>query len=174
MAYKDKQTESEHRRLYYQKNREARQAYSGGYKQKNRAKIKQQAHSWYERNKDRVKAQSKRYYREHRERHNWLTRKRRLEIKTEVLTHYGGGRLACVKCGETRLPCLTIDHISGGGSEHRRRIANWSICSYLKSNGLPQGYQTLCMNCQFIKKFEENETGWKKKTRGKEEDPIAT
>jgi len=52
----------------------------------------------------------------------------RVQIKTEVLTHYGKGYLACVICGESRLACLSIDHINGGGR-----------------------YQTLCMNCQFLK-----------------------
>jgi len=43
-------------------------------------------------------------------------------LKTDVLRHYGNGELACVNCGECRLPCLTIDHIDGGGLKHRRQI----------------------------------------------------
>ena len=29
----------------------------------------------------------------------------------------------CVICGEPRLACLSIDHINGGGTEHRKELA---------------------------------------------------
>ena len=42
-------------------------------------------------------------------------RRWRLKVKREVLTHYGNDKLACVKCGEENIACLSIDHINGGG-----------------------------------------------------------
>lgn len=82
-------------------------------------------------------------------------------LKIKVLTHYGGGKLSCVICGESRVDCLSIDHINGGGNDHRREILKTRYCSgtynWLKKNSFPEGFQTLCMNCQFIKRVENKE-----------------
>ena len=80
-------------------------------------------------------------------------------LKVEVLTHYGEGRLACVWCGEDRVACLSIDHIDGGGNKQRTgslRVAN-TFYRWLRKGGYPSGYQTLCMNCQFVKRFQKGE-----------------
>jgi len=83
-------------------------------------------------------------------------------LKAQVLTYYGNGKLACVQCGETRTACLSIDHINGGGTEQRAntklRSSN-AFYRWLVKKGYPKGYQTLCMNCQFIKKAERGEQG---------------
>lgn len=78
------------------------------------------------------------------------------ELKIEVLTHYGYGILACVKCGFSDIRALTIDHINGGGWRHRRKLGLSGNMFYrwLKRTKYPTGYQTLCMNCQFIKSAE--------------------
>ena len=85
---------------------------------------------------------------------------RRLEIKNEVLTHYGNGRCACVRCGFDDMRALSIDHISGNGNKQRQEIkskTSGSLYSWLIKGKFPVGFQTLCMNCQFIKRFERNE-----------------
>lgn len=82
--------------------------------------------------------------------------------KVEVLTHYGNGKCACVQCGESRLACLSIDHIAGNGKAEKRKYGYKSgqgTYRWLKCNGYPRGYQTLCMNCQWIKRFMNNEEG---------------
>ena len=82
------------------------------------------------------------------------------EIKARVMTHYGNGVSACVRCGFSDIRALSIDHINGGGYTHRKEIHrsgntfNW----WLISNNYPLGYQTLCMNCQWIKRFEQQKT----------------
>lgn len=75
------------------------------------------------------------------------------ELRIEVLTHYGNGKCACVGCGESRLACLTIDHIYGWGNQHRKQSKRYGYSFYiqLKRDDYPKGYQTLCMNCQFCK-----------------------
>lgn len=103
------------------------------------------------------------WYKRHRDerlpkiRKNSVDRRRRLKL--EVLTHYGAalGKPMCVTCGEERLPCLTVDHINGGGSEHRRSLGSKNICQWLKGENFPSGFQTLCMNCQFMKRHENKE-----------------
>jgi len=90
----------------------------------------------------------------------WLRqRDKNRNRKVEVLTHYGGGKLACIKCGYTNVSALSIDHIEGGGNKQRKSTlrASSSFYRWLKSEGYPSGYQTLCMNCQFVKRFEREE-----------------
>jgi hypothetical protein len=85
--------------------------------------------------------------------------KLRVRTKDQVLTHYGNGKLACVKCGFGDVKALSIDHIHGKNNmEGRpRHYSSASFCRWLISEGYPAGYQTLCMNCQWIKRFEQGE-----------------
>ncbi len=80
-------------------------------------------------------------------------------IKKTILTHYGFGMCSCVHCGEKRIECLSIDHIKGDGRKHRFSINKQGHVLYvwLKNNNYPEGYQTLCMNCQWIKRFKNKE-----------------
>lgn len=113
----------------------------------------------------------RKYYKEHRndlllrarwwkETHPFYQAKRTQALKHEVLTHYGDGKLACIVCGETRLPCLSLDHINNDGYAERKKLfkrqqGGGGVQFYLKVKkaGFPIGYQTLCMNCQWIKRF---------------------
>ena len=76
--------------------------------------------------------------------------------KVRVLTHYSSGKLSCVRCGEGDIACLTIDHINGGGHQHRKAVGS-HFYHWLIKQGFPEGYQTLCMNCQLRKKHNEAE-----------------
>jgi len=84
-------------------------------------------------------------------------------IKEAVLARYSCGEVAvCVKCGFSDIRALSIDHVNGGGTKHRRELKGGygrMMYVWLRRNGYPSGYQTLCMNCQFIKRFECNEQG---------------
>lgn len=55
-------------------------------------------------------------------------------------------------CGYDGIEALSIDHIKGNGAEHRKAIKNYPIYDYLKKHNFPEGYRTLCMNCQFIER----------------------
>ncbi len=92
----------------------------------------------------------------------WIHQRDRLrKLKAEVLTHYGNSNLACVKCGFDDIRALSIDHMEGRGNRHRQGKLRTSASFYtwLKKQGYPKGYQTLCMNCQFLKRAENNEEG---------------
>ena len=85
-------------------------------------------------------------------------KKWRLRIKTEVLTYYSNGKLACVRCGEGDITCLSIDHKNGGGHQHLKKIGGAvMLYRWLQKEGYPEGFQTLCMNCQWKKRFAEHE-----------------
>ena len=64
-----------------------------------------------------------------------------------VFEHYGK---KCVCCGEDIEEFLTIDHINGGGEKHRKRIGR-KINRWLVKNNFPEGFQTLCFNCNWGK-----------------------
>ncbi len=83
----------------------------------------------------------------------------RVKSKVIVLTYYGNGRLACVRCGFNDIRALSIDHINGGGANHKRKLHYSGSIGYrwYINQNFPPGYQTLCMNCQWIKRFENNE-----------------
>lgn len=64
--------------------------------------------------------------------------------KLRVLEAYGK---VCTCCKEDNFEFLSIDHINGGGSEHRKIVRN--IYAWLIRNDFPEGFRVLCMNCNF-------------------------
>ena len=78
-----------------------------------------------------------------------LIRKRNTQrIKAEIIREYGG---KCECCGETTAQFLAIDHIYGGGKEHRAKVkasGGWSFYRWLKRHGFPKDdFRLLCHNC---------------------------
>lgn len=78
-----------------------------------------------------------------------------LKEKAMAMARYG---LACKCCGEDRPEFLTLDHVRGDGAAHRRKLKKlygWeggaSFYRHLRKNGYPEGYQTLCWNCNAAK-----------------------
>lgn len=71
--------------------------------------------------------------------------------KKRALEGYGGCICSC--CGEKELAFLTIDHINGGGTKHRRMAGfGADIYRWLWKNNFPPGFRVLCMNCNFATK----------------------
>jgi hypothetical protein len=72
----------------------------------------------------------------------------RNRIRVETFRAYGG---ACACCGETESLFLEVDHIDGGGSEHRKTVRGGSMFySWLKKQGFPKDkYRLLCRNCNY-------------------------
>ncbi len=79
----------------------------------------------------------------------------RVMLKYEVLSHYSGGRARCNCCGIDILEFLSIDHVTGGGQQHRAQANGANIYQVLKRDGFPEGFQTLCLSCNFAKKDSE-------------------
>ena len=134
---------------------------------------KQQMKDWYKRNKKRkmegnkawlkkkkqdpnfvakTKAYYNAYYQKNKEKCKNTFKERNKRVTKEVFTHYGGNPPKC-SCGFSDMRALTIDHIHGGGRKERQKLRKIGATFYrwLQVQGYPEGYQILCMNCQFIK-----------------------
>lgn len=72
----------------------------------------------------------------------------RERLREQILTRYGR---SCTCCGEATPVFLTIDHINGGGLKHMREIGKRNLWGWLRAQGFPDGYQTLCWNCNAAK-----------------------
>jgi hypothetical protein len=77
-------------------------------------------------------------------------KKHNASLKLEAINAYGGPKCEC--CGDKNIEFLSIDHIDGGGCQHRKELfgtTHGSIYGWLKKSGYPEGYRVLCMNCNF-------------------------
>lgn len=77
---------------------------------------------------------------------------RNREERTNALLAYSGGTPQCNCCGEFRLEFLTLDHINGGGNQHRLEVTGskkggHKFFVWLRNNNYPPGFQVLCYNC---------------------------
>lgn len=95
---------------------------------------------WKERNPEKS-ARSQRFFA------NRKTAARRVA----VIHYYSSGANICACCGSAER--LTIDHIYGGGTEHRKAIRATGAPFYrwLVAQSFPPGYQVLCMDCNVSK-----------------------
>lgn len=88
----------------------------------------------------------------------------RQKIKNEVFSYYSKKIPCCAKCGISDIRVLSLDHIDGGGCKMRKSLDNhggggFNFYIWLRKNNYPKNInlQVLCMNCQFIKRFEQHE-----------------
>lgn len=93
----------------------------------------------------------------HCEKHLQLMRdcmkRRKLKDKTAAFNRYGTN---CAYCHDDRQLFLTIDHINNDGAEHRRQQRSGNnqghdIYAWLRKHHYPEGFQTLCYNCNCVK-----------------------
>ena len=71
-------------------------------------------------------------------------------LRRQALDAYGH---KCACCGSERARHLAIDHIEGGGNKHREELGGGGLVMFrwLRDNDYPEGFQTLCHNCNFEK-----------------------
>lgn len=87
------------------------------------------------------------YYAKHRfNARRWATARYERD-RLACFTHYG---IVCACCGEPEERFLQIDHVQGGGREHRKKVTQ--IFSWLVREKFPVGFQTLCANCNWAKR----------------------
>lgn len=104
---------------------------------------------WLERNPGEAKRRTALWRAENRDRALKAQRDANKKLKDAAYAAYGGYRCSC--CGETTEAFLSIDHVNNDGAEHRRQVDRRKIYKWLAKNGYPEGFQVLCMNCNFGK-----------------------
>lgn len=108
---------------------------------------------WRIKNLERFQASQKRWKENNPERYQAIqkksARKRRKEIRAAVLEHYGG---KCECCWESQPEFLAIDHIDGGGAQHRKQV-KMDMSYWLYKNNFPLGFRLLCHNCNQSKGY---------------------
>ena len=67
-----------------------------------------------------------------------------------MIVHYSKGVPQCSCCGELIYEFLTIDHVHNDGKDHRKKIGH-NLYDWLIKNNFPDGFQVLCMNCNWAK-----------------------
>jgi hypothetical protein len=112
---------------------------------------------WYNKNKEHAKKYKREMMRKLRakypERYRMQTRAAKARLKMKVFDVYGA---KCAWCGFSDIRALTLDHVNNDGAKDRKENGERGV--YLKSLK-PENrhlYQTLCMNCQFIKRHLPN------------------
>lgn len=89
-----------------------------------------------------------------------------MEARFKCIAHYSNGLNVCLCCEEDEYRFLTIDHINNDGYKHKN-IRGY-FCSWLVSQGYPEGYQVLCMNCNFGKSCNNGVCPHKERLKNKE------
>ena len=84
---------------------------------------------------------------------NKTRKKEHIERRLKVLSHYSQGKLTCACCDESMYEFLCLDHIDGGGTQHRKELGTKYIYAWLIRNNYPEGYQVMCHNCNMAKGF---------------------
>ena len=155
MPYRDKAQKAAYIKLYMQRWRLSHKAelaeYNKRWQREHRAEVAEYGKRYRQNHNAECIERNKQWNLKHRDE----VAKTRGKLKQEVLTYYGNDTCACLLCGFGDIRALSIDHINGMGSQHRKTGGvggGYQFYFWLKSQGFPEGYQTLCMNCQFIKR----------------------
>ena len=111
---------------------------------------------YYEKNKARRKSESLAYAKANgnKSQRKW-SKKWRARLKQAVFEILGK---ECSICGFSDIRALQVDHIKGNGSRERKKLSgNYYkfILGDVVSN--PNKYQTLCANCNWIERSENDE-----------------
>ena len=91
---------------------------------------------WQERNRQ-----------DHLEKKRKSTNDTRRALMLEALEHYGGSPPCCYCCGESEILLLGLDHIDGGGNQHRKETKMNRTYEWAKKNGWPAIFRVACHSC---------------------------
>lgn len=75
-----------------------------------------------------------------------------MRIRVQALMLLGG---KCNRCENNDMRVLQIDHVNGGGTKENKKIHSRGVA--MRVMKLPSEYQVLCANCNWIKRWENNE-----------------
>jgi len=120
---------------------------------KNRQRAADYYKIYYKKNKEKFKIRYREYYLKNKVGFLLQLRKANYKRRIEILEYLGG---KCKSCGFTDWRALQVDHINGGGRSELSKSGYPKYLSKIINN--KNKYQLLCSNCNWIKKYENNET----------------
>lgn len=104
---------------------------------------------WRAANGDRKRVQDQARYEADSSSKRASVQRRTSTVRLLALHHYG---TTCGCCGTD--DDLTIDHVRGDGAAHRKRLSGSTrggggtqLYAWLRREGFPEGFQTLCRRC---------------------------
>ena len=154
----------EYAQMYRESHREGLKLYFRAYNKSRRDKNKVYQKDWYLKHQTEVKARVTSYRDSHKELIRLQNRAWHRKIRLEVLAHYSRTQTPrCTNCGVSDIDVLCIDHINGGGHEHRKIVGFANFYNYLRRNGYPEGFQVLCANCNLKKEILLRNTRFEQK-----------
>lgn len=127
--------------------REQRKAANNRYRLSHKSECAARSRAWREAHREAYLVQRHLYYQLNKGKILVDNRIHKQQIKQEIFAYYGN---KCACCGETHIEFLCIDHINGGGMEHRRQIkvnGGTEFYAWLKRHNFPMGFRVLCHNC---------------------------
>mgnify|MGYP003443338865 CR=1 FL=1 len=110
--------------------KECKRLRDAAHRERNRQRYRDVHRDWRAANPDKVQARR---------------RESDKRLRDAILNVYGPD---CACCGESEPTFLTLDHINGGGSQHRKSI-HGKVYAQLRREGFPDGYRVLCWNCNW-------------------------
>ncbi len=157
-----KSTTKENNHKYYLKHRETLLLKAKEYYEEHSGIIKARTREWYQTHKDDPEFKKKtgeairRYYLANRDAKLLESKNRWLKNRLTLLEYFGG---KCEKCGFSDYRALQIDHVNGGGVRELRQLKSLKApLKYLERIKLNRNeYQLLCANCNWIKRYENQE-----------------
>lgn len=143
------------KREYYQKNKERLNAISTAYRKKNKHKVAEWRREYDRTNKSKQQAQNaaRLAIPEVKKKHQESKRQYVRELRLTVLQRLGN---RCYCCGESDICFLTIDHIHGNGTQHRKEHARSTysfLMSILQDSTPHQSYRAACYNCNSAREY---------------------
>jgi hypothetical protein len=137
---------SNYQKSYREGHKEKAKEYNKNYNISHREDIKANKMEYRSKNIESIKVSKHLHYSKNVKE---ISEKRKLcrrQAKMDCLSHYGK---VCACCGESRPEFLVIDHINGGGNQHRKEngISGSSMYFWLRKRNFPIGFRVLCDNC---------------------------
>jgi hypothetical protein len=112
---------------------------------------------WYENNREKKRVAVAAYRKQNRNKVAKWARSAYRRLQVAAIALLGGP--VCKLCGATEQPTkdgrtyLEIDHVNGGGAEHRQRASGQTVLRYVLKH--PDEFQVLCGPCNIAKAKKE-------------------
>ena len=144
--YRDKERRKEYNREYIRL-----------WRKRNPSKTTEYVSKWRRENPELYREKRKRYDKTYRLKGGYRSNKEgvkkyREKLRRLVLLGCSGGKtIKCVCCEENNIEFMTIDHVNGGGTKHRKEFNgdNSKFYRWIIKNNFPETLRVLCMNCNW-------------------------